>query len=199
MHMQNLVRDHIQRSIDVKKLLLATDTEKIANAGAAMAGLLQKGGKILTCGNGGSAGDAQHIATELLIRYRAKPERPSLPAISLVGDAAAVTAAGNDFGFDSIFSRQIEGLGRAGDGLLAISTSGNSPNVLKALQAARSQKMTTFLLTGGNGGKILRDSASLVDHYVSIPTEETARIQECHIMVGQIFCAIIEKELYGFD
>lgn len=197
--MQNLVRDHIQRSIDVKKLLLTNDAERIANAGVAMAQILQKGGKILTCGNGGSAGDAQHIATELLIRYRAKPERPSLPAISLVGDAAAVTAAGNDFGFDSIFSRQIEGLGRSGDGLLAISTSGNSPNVLKALQAARTLGMITFLLTGDTGGKILKESASLVDHYVRVPTQETARIQECHIMVGQIFCAIIEKQLYGFD
>ncbi|HMW59789.1 MAG TPA: SIS domain-containing protein, partial [Leptospiraceae bacterium] len=100
--MHNLVRDHIERSIDVKKMLLEKETDRISAAGQALAELMQKGGRLFTCGNGGSAGDAQHIATELLIRYRSAPERRSLPAISLVGDAAAVTAAGNDFGFEYV-------------------------------------------------------------------------------------------------
>jgi len=197
--MQQLVKEHIQRSIDVKNLLLSRETERISVTGLAMAGLLKRGGKILTCGNGGSAGDAQHIATELLIRYRAKPERPSLAAFSLVGDAAAVTAAANDFGFEHVFARQIEGLGREGDGLLAISTSGSSPNIIEALKKAKSKKMLTFLLTGETGGRILAEMPELVDHHLCVPTQEIARIQECHIMVGQIYCAIIEKELYGFD
>ncbi len=196
--MQTLVREHISRSIDVKKLLLERSTPAISDAGLMLADVLQKGGQMLTCGNGGSAGDAQHIATELLIRYRATPERPSLPAFSLVGDAAAVTAAGNDLGFENIFSRQIEGLGRQGDALLAITTSGNSANIVEALKAARKKRMHTIVLTGGTGGQIAKQP-ELADHMIIVPTAETARIQECHIMIGQIFCAIIEKQLFGFE
>ena len=196
--MHNLVRDHIERSIDVKKMLLEKETDRISAAGQALAELMQKGGRLFTCGNGGSAGDAQHIATELLIRYRSAPERRSLPAISLVGDAAAVTAAGNDFGFEYVFSRQIEGLGSQGDAILAISTSGNSANIIQALHAARKKHMMTFVLTGGTGGQIAKEG-NLADHMIVVPTTETARIQECHIMIGQIFCAIIERQLFGFE
>lgn len=197
--MRDLVREHIERSIHVKKLLLERQLDAITYGGKLLCEAMSAGRTLFTCGNGGSAGDAQHIATELLIRYRAKPERRSLPAMSLVGDACAVTAAGNDFGFDMIFARQIEGLGREGDALLAISTSGNSKNVLHALSTARSRGMRTVLLTGGTGGEILANHAALVDAPVVVPDKETARIQECHIMVGQIFCAMIEKHMFNFD
>ncbi len=197
--MRDLVREHIERSIHVKKLLIEAHLERINAAGTILCDAMTAGKTMFTCGNGGSAGDAQHIATELLIRYRARPERRSLPALSLVGDACAVTAAGNDLGFEYIFSRQIEGLGREGDALLAISTSGNSKNVLEALRAAKAKTMRTVLLTGGTGGETMRNHSALVDASVIVPDQETARIQECHIMIGQIFCAMIEKQMFGFD
>lgn len=197
--MRDLVQDHIERSIRVKKLLLEGHLDSIVRAGTILCDAMEAGSTILTCGNGGSAGDAQHIATELLVRYRSQPARRSLPALSLVGDACTVTAAGNDLGFDQIFARQIEGLGREGDCLLGITTSGNSRNILEAMRAARTRKMKTVLLTGGSGGEIMKLNSDLVDAAVIVPDTETARIQECHIMVGQIFCAMIEKKLFGFD
>lgn len=197
--MRDLVREHIERSIHVKKLLLEKQLDAVTNGGKLLCEAMDAGKTLFTCGNGGSAGDAQHIATELLIRYRSKPERRSLPALSLVGDACAVTAAGNDFGFDMIFARQIEGLGREGDALLAISTSGNSRNILQALHTARARGMRTVLLTGGTGGEIVANHSALLDACIVVPDTETARIQECHIMVGQIFCAMIEKHMFGFD
>ncbi len=197
--MLTLVREHIERSIQTKRRLMDASAQDIAAAGLALAAVLRDGGKLLCCGNGGSAGDAQHIATELSIRYRAKPERPSLPALSLAADSSAITACGNDFGFDFIFSRQVEGLGRQGDALLGITTSGNSRNVLEALAVARSKGMVNIVFTGGDGGRLLKEKRDLVDHVIVAPTDETARIQECHIMIGQILCAIVERELYGFE
>jgi phosphoheptose isomerase len=161
--MRDLVREHIERSIHVKKLLIESQLDAIGAAGDVLCRAMAAGKTLFTCGNGGSAGDAQHIATELLIRYRAVPERRSLPALSLVGDACAVTAAGNDFGFEFIFSRQLEGMGREGDALLAISTSGNSRNILEALRTARAKGMRTVLMTGGSGGEIIRSHSNLVD------------------------------------
>ncbi len=199
--MSDLVRAHIQRSIDTKQKILVDEqlVAAIQRAGELFTEALRSGNKLLMCGNGGSASDAQHIATEFLVRYRAKPERPSLPALNLAADSSALTAGGNDFGYDNVFSRQVEGLGRAGDGLLGISTSGNSENVIRALAAAKERGMTTVLFTGGNGGRALAEHAGLVDVPIVVPATETARIQECHIMIGQILCAIVEKELYGFD
>lgn len=197
--MRDLVREHIERSIHVKKLLIEGQLEQIQAAGLILCETMSAGKTMFTCGNGGSAGDAQHIATELLIRYRAMPERRSLPALSLVGDACAVTAAGNDFGFEFVFSRQIEGLGRAGDALLAITTSGNSKNIIEALKTAKNSGMRTVVLTGGTGGQIVQKHSALADAIVIVPDQETARIQECHIMIGQIFCAMIEKQMFGFD
>jgi len=197
--MQELVEAHIRRSIRTKEELLRSGLDDIVRAAQLLADVMQAGGKLLCCGNGGSAGDAQHIATELSIRYRSQPERPSLPAMSLAADSSAITACANDFGFEYVFSRQIEGLGQKGDALLGISTSGNSANILEALKAARAKEMKTVLLTGGDGGRILKDHADLVDASVIVLSQETARIQECHIMIGQIFCAAIEKDLFGFD
>ncbi len=196
--MQDLVRDHIGRSIQTKEKLLAQAGE-IAHAGNLISETFKSGGKVLLCGNGGSAADAQHIATEFSIRYKAGNDRPSLPAISLAADSSAITAGGNDFGFDSIFARQIQGLGRPGDVLVGITTSGNSGNVREALRESRKKNMRTIVLTGGTGGRIAAEDRSLIDSMIIVPSDETSRIQECHIMIGQIFCAIVEKSLYGFD
>jgi D-sedoheptulose 7-phosphate isomerase len=151
---------------------------------------------VLICGNGGSAADAQHLATELLIRYRSGHERRSLPAISLAADSSTLTACSNDYGFDRVFARQVEGLGLRGDVLWGITTSGNSENILQALIEAKLRGLKTILFTGATGGRILKQAPESVDAAICIPSDDTARIQESHIMVGQILCAIVEKELF---
>lgn len=194
-----MVRSHIRRSIETKERLITSGLDSITRAGQTVADAFRNGSKLLLCGNGGSAADAQHIATEFVVRYRSTPERPSLPAIALTTDSSAITAGGNDFGFDYIFSRQVEGLGKEGDVLLGISTSGNSPNVIQALYAARDKRMKTIILTGETGGEMIKSHREKIDVAVLVPSQETARIQECHIMIGQIVCAYVEKELYGMD
>ena len=149
------------------------------------------GGKILFFGNGGSAADAQHLATELVVRFRAN--RPAIAAIALTTDTSALTAAGNDYGFDHVFSRQIEALGRPGDLAIGFSTSGNSPNILRALEQAREQGVATAAFTGGTGGRMLE----LADHALLVPSPVTARIQEMHITLGHILCGALEVRL-GF-
>lgn len=152
---------------------------------------LKAEGKILFFGNGGSAADSQHLATELVVRYR--KNRPSLPAIALTTDTSALTAIGNDFGFDDLFSRQVEGLGRKGDVAIGISTSGSSSNVLKALIRARAMGLVTVGFGGGTGGK-LKDA---VDIALIVPSPTTARIQECHIFLGHMLCEAIDSE-FGY-
>ena len=154
-----------------------------------LAASLSHGGKLLLFGNGGSAADAQHIAAELIIRYKA--DRAAIAAISLTTDSSALTACGNDLGFDALFERQIEGLGRLGDVALGISTSGNSPNVLRGLTCARSLGMKTLGLSGATGGK-MRD---LCDALITVPSPVTARIQEMHIMIGHMLCKALEQRL----
>ncbi|HEX2984441.1 MAG TPA: D-sedoheptulose 7-phosphate isomerase [Ignavibacteriales bacterium] len=148
--------------------------------------------KILLCGNGGSAADCQHIAAELMIRLSHDIERPALPAIALTTDTSNLTAGGNDIGFENVFARSVEGLGNEGDILIAISTSGNSGNIIKAVKMAKSKKMITIGFLGGNGGKL----KPLADHAVVIPSHSVQRIQEGHITVAHILCELIEKELY---
>ncbi|HEX3072356.1 MAG TPA: D-sedoheptulose 7-phosphate isomerase [Ignavibacteriales bacterium] len=148
--------------------------------------------KILLCGNGGSAADCQHIAAELMIRLSHDIERPALPAIALTTDTSNLTAGGNDIGFENVFARSVEGLGNEGDILIAISTSGNSGNIIKAVKMAKSKKMITIGFLGGNGGKL----KPLADHAVVIPSNSVQRIQEGHITVAHILCELIEKELY---
>jgi D-sedoheptulose 7-phosphate isomerase len=147
------------------------------------------GGKILFFGNGGSAADAQHLATELTVRYR--QERAAIAALALTTDTSALTAAGNDLGFERIFARQIEALGRAGDVAIAISTSGKSANVLAALKQAKAQKLVTAALSGKGGGNL----KGLADHLLLVPSDTTARIQEMHILLGQMVCGALEIEL----
>lgn len=156
---------------------------------AACVTCIRGGGKILLFGNGGSAGDSQHLATELTIRY--KTNRAAIAAIALTTDTSALTACGNDLGFDRIFSRQIEALGRPGDIAFAISTSGKSPNIIVALKQAKSMGLVTAALGGKGGG----DMAGLADHLLVVPSDTTARIQEMHITLGQMLCGALEIEL----
>jgi D-sedoheptulose 7-phosphate isomerase len=150
---------------------------------------LQQGKKLMFFGNGGSAADAQHLATELSVRF--KTSRKALSALALTTDTSALTAIGNDFGFEYLFSRQIEAIGREGDIAIGISTSGKSPNVLKAFQEARKQGIVTVGLTGGTGG----DFPGNVDILLSVPSTTVARMQEMHITLGQIFCGALEIQL----
>ncbi|HEY1474996.1 MAG TPA: SIS domain-containing protein [Pseudolabrys sp.] len=165
----------------------------LASAFAGLVGACVKsirgGGKLMFFGNGGSAGDAQHLATELIVRYKA--DRAAIAAIALTTDASALTAAGNDLGFEAIFARQIEALGRPGDVAIAISTSGKSPNVIAALRQARAMKLVTAALGGKGGG----DLAALSDHLLVVPSDTVARIQEMHITLGQMLCGALEIEL----
>jgi D-sedoheptulose 7-phosphate isomerase len=154
-----------------------------------IAASLKNGGKVLLAGNGGSAADAQHLATELTVRY--KTDRAAIAAIALTTDTSALTAAGNDLGFDKIFARQIEALGRPGDVAVAISTSGRSPNIIAALRQARAMKLVTAALGGKGGGEL----AGLADHLLVVPSDTTARIQEMHIAIGQMLCGAVEVEL----
>ncbi|MEW6729578.1 MAG: D-sedoheptulose 7-phosphate isomerase [Pseudomonadota bacterium] len=148
---------------------------------------LRRGSRIFLCGNGGSAADAQHIAAELVGRFA--HARRGLPAIALTTDTSALTSIGNDFGFDHVFARQVEALAREGDILIGISTSGNSRNVIEAVKVAREMGVTTIGLLGGSGGA-LKD---LVDHVLIVPSHDTPRIQECHILIGHIWCAMIDE------
>ncbi len=162
----------------------------IIAAAQALIHTLRSGGKILVCGNGGSAADAQHFAAELIGRF--EKERDSLPAVALTTDTSILTAVGNDYGFDAVFERQVKGLGRTGDLLIGISTSGNSPNVQRAVAQARESGLTTIGLLGNNGGKI----APLVDIPVIVPHRVTARIQEAHIFILHYWAGAVERELY---
>src|ERR1700730_14660872 len=150
---------------------------------------VRRGGKLLLFGNGGSAADAQHIAAELIIRYKA--DRAAISAIALTTDTSALTACGNDLGFDALFERQIEGLGREGDVAVGISTSGNSANVLRGLSQARAMGLPTVGLTGGTGGQM----RTLCDALIVVPSSVTARIQEMHITIGHVLCKALEQRL----
>lgn len=150
---------------------------------------LSRRGKLLLFGNGGSAADAQHIAAELIVRYKA--DRPAISAISLTTDSSALTACGNDLGFEALFERQIEGLGRPGDVAIGISTSGNSPNVLRGLSKAQSMGLRTVGLTGGSGGQM----RPVCDALIVVPSSVTARIQEMHITIGHVLCMALEQRL----
>jgi D-sedoheptulose 7-phosphate isomerase len=163
--------------------------EPFARLVAVCARSLRAGGKLMFFGNGGSAADAQHLATEFVVRY--KRNRKPIAAISLSTDTSALTAIGNDLGFDELFARQIEALGRAGDVAIGISTSGESPNVLKALEQARAMGLVAAALGGRGGGKM----KGLADPLLVVPSDTTSRIQEMHIMLGQMLCGALELEL----
>ena len=199
--MQTLVKDQILRSIETKQRIAEDSAliDQIVAAGRMLSRSLQKGRKAMFCGNGGSAGDAQHIAAELVVRYKGGNERKALPALSLSVDPSVITACGNDYGYDRIFAWQVEAFGKPEDVLVGITTSGNSKNIELGLEEARRAGVRTILLTGGDGGRIVKEKSDLVDIALLVPSQETARIQESHIMIGQILCSIIEKELFDLD
>lgn len=185
---------HFEESIEVKRESMSMLGNAIASATESMTAALNGGGKILSCGNGGSAGDAQHFSAEMLNRF--ERERPGLPAIALTTDSSTLTAIANDYAYEQIFSKQILALGNANDCLLAISTSGNSPNVLAAVHAAHEKKMRIVALTGRDGGPIaqaLKDA----DIEIRVPSMRTARIQEVHLVVIHCLCDGIDQAILG--
>lgn len=185
--------ENINESINTKEKLLGGDYPvQIESIGLSLAEAIRNGGKILFCGNGGSAADSQHLAAELVVRLRSSFDRPAIPAIALTVDTSILTACGNDYGFDYVFARQVEALARPEDVLIAISTSGNSKNVILAIEAAKKIGTKVIGLIGGDGGKM----ADLCDIAFTAPSNTTARIQEVHILVGHIWCEIIEESLY---
>ncbi|KAF0808969.1 phosphoheptose isomerase [Alcanivorax sp. S71-1-4] len=181
-------------SIETKVQAAEVLPEVIEAAGQRMVESLLNGGKILTCGNGGSAGDAQHFSSELLNRF--ERERPALPAVALTTDSSTVTSIANDYSYNEIFSKQIRALGNAGDVLLAISTSGNSANVIQAVQAAHDRDMTVVALTGREGGE-MANLYSAGDVEIRVPAKVTARIQEVHLLVIHALCDYIDQQLFG--
>jgi len=191
-NLKQRVRHSIGASISVKQLLL--EDEKLVTIIAELSEMLttaaRNGNKPILFGNGGSAGDAQHIAAEFVGRFAFN--RPALPALALSVNSSCVTAIGNDYGFDLVFSRQLEALGQKGDVAIGISTSGNSVNVLKGVQAAKEKGLHTVALTGANGGKL----KYAVDYWIGAPSEETPRIQECHILIGHIISELVEESIF---
>ncbi len=186
------ITSHFQESIAVKQAALAQLVPAIAAAAAAMGLCLRNGGKILSCGNGGSAADAQHFSSELLNRF--EMERPPLPAIALTTDSSALTAIANDYSYNDVFAKQVSALGNAGDVLLAISTSGNSQNVVRAIDTAADIGMTVVALTGRDGGEIAA-ALGAADTEIRVPAERTARIQEVHLLVIHCLCDLIDRGL----
>jgi D-sedoheptulose 7-phosphate isomerase len=188
------IRGHFQESIAVKQAAIDTLPPLIANAARLMTDALNHGGKILSCGNGGSAGDSQHFSAELLNRF--EMERPGLAAVALTTDSSTLTAIANDYAYRQIFSKQVLALGNSGDCLLAISTSGNSDNVLEAVHAAHDQDMTVIALTGADGGAI-RASLTKNDVEICAPSSRTARTQEVHLVVIHCLCDAIDQTLFN--
>jgi len=186
------VKQLIEASIVVKQELLRSEDVllAIAKTSEILIDALQKGNKALFFGNGGSAADAQHIAAELVGRFAF--DRPALPALALSVNTSCVTAIGNDFGFEQVFSRQLEALARPGDVAIGISTSGNSANVIHALTTAKKIGLHTVCLTGRTGGRL----RSEVDHCICAPSTEAPRIQECHILIGHIISEIVERQIF---
>ena len=182
------VKNLLNISADLKKTVAETLSSEILDAALQIKARLQEGGKLLLMGNGGSAGDAQHIAAELVGRF--KKERKAMPALALTVDTSSLTALGNDYGFDTIFERQIEAFANNNDAVIGISTSGNSENVLRAVNKANTIGAFTIGLVGNDGGK-LKDVVNLP---IIIPSNDTARIQEVHITIGHIICEIIEED-----
>ena len=188
------VKEHFIESIATKQAALETISESIAAAGAVMSQALLDDGKILSCGNGGSAGDSQHFSSELLNRF--EMERPGLPAMALTTDSSTLTSISNDYAYEEIFSKQVRALGKSTDVLLAISTSGNSENVCRAITAAHERGMKIVALTGRDGGR-MADLYGDEDVEIRVPATRTARIQEVHLVIIHCLCDLIDTTLLG--
>ena len=189
--MKEIVIKELKESANIKRMIAQNLSDVIANAAKIVIDAYKGSGKVLLIGNGGSAADAQHIAAELVGRF--KLERIGLPAIALSTNTSILTALSNDYEYDTVFSRQLKALANDNDVLIAITTSGTSPNILKAVEVARSKSVKVIGLTGRNGGK-LKDMADLT---IIVPSNNTPRIQEAHITIGHIICDLVERELFN--
>jgi D-sedoheptulose 7-phosphate isomerase len=188
------VRSHFRDAIELKQRMSETLAPAIAQAGEALARALQSGGKVLACGNGGSAADCQHFAAELVGRF--ERERPGLPALALTVDSSALTAIANDYSYDVVFAKQVEALGRPGDFLIAISTSGNSRNIIAAMKAAQALGMAVVALTGRDGGAMAK-MVGPKDFHLNVAHARTARVQEVHILALHCLCDVIDNVIHG--
>jgi phosphoheptose isomerase len=184
-----IVREHLIGAIRAHEMMRDADLSPVVAAARAMVDAFRKGNKVLVAGNGGSAADAQHFAAEMVVKF--ERERAGVPVVALTTDTSAMTAAANDLGFERVFARQVEALGRQGDILLAMSTSGRSPNVLAAVEAARARKMTSVALTGRDGGALGRAAGI----HINVADASTARVQEVHATLLHAICALVEQEL----
>lgn len=193
MELEQIITEHIRKSISVKESILSSPTvmTSIKDAATATVDAYKKGRKTLIAGNGGSAADAQHIAGEFVSRFYF--DRPGIPSIALSTDTSIITAIGNDYGFDRLFERQVHAQGTEGDIFIGLTTSGNSENIVRALHACKEKGIKSIILTGRSGGK----TSDLCDICINVPSEETPRIQESHILIAHIICCIVEEELFG--
>lgn len=189
--MKNLIKKEMKSYLSIFEKTIRTHGYEIEDIAIGISHCIRNGNKVLICGNGGSAADAQHMAAELISRF--EKNRHPYPAISLSTDTSVITSIGNDFGFDHIFSKQIKALGRQGDILIAISTSGSSKNIINAITEARKNKMTTIILTGSNGSKI----SNVCDYSIIVDSKRTCRIQEVHTFVYHTICQLVENLLTG--
>ena len=191
--MKNYIKEQVKQSFQTKQAIYENEAllDIITEVSKKCVEIYKNGKKTLLAGNGGSAADAQHIAAELVGRYGF--DRPSIPSLALTTDTSNLTAIGNDYGYDQVFSRQLAGMGQEGDLFIGISTSGNSKNVLKAFAVAKEKGITTVALVGRDGGAMAKEA----DFAIIVPSSSTPRIQESHILIGHIICDIIEKELFG--
>ena len=194
MDLLSRINKNFQDSISTKQLAADLLAEPISRSAQAVTQCFLSGGKVLSCGNGGSAGDAQHFSSEMLNRF--EMERPGLPAVALTTDSSTVTSIANDYDYNLIFSKQVTALGHAGDILLAISTSGNSDNVNLAIDAAHEREMTVIALSGKSGGE-MAGRLSLNDIEIRVPSESTARIQEVHLLCIHCICDLVDHQLIG--
>ena len=191
--MKKYIKEQIKKSYETKQNIYKNEDllDKIEEVASSCVSLYKSDKKTILAGNGGSAADAQHIAAELVGRYGF--DRPSIPSLALTTDTSNLTAIGNDYGYEQIFSRQLEGMGQSGDIFIGISTSGNSENIIRAFEVAKKKGIRTVALTGRDGGKM----AQISDIAIIVPSDSTPRIQESHILIGHILCDIIEKEIFG--
>jgi D-sedoheptulose 7-phosphate isomerase len=190
---KNYIKDQIKKSYETKQAVYQNENliNKIEQVSKLCVELYRGKNKTILAGNGGSAADAQHIAAELVGRYGF--DRPSIPSLALTTDTSCLTAIGNDYGYEKIFSRQLEGMGQSGDIFIGISTSGNSKNIINAFISAKEKGITTVALVGRDGGEM----AKMADIALVVPSDSTPRVQESHILIGHIICDIIEKEIFG--
>ena len=186
------VRAYLEEMADTAHRAAEACAEDVARAAELLVNALLDGGRILLCGNGGSAADSQHLAAEFVSTLTVDNRRPAIPALALTTDTSILTAIANDFGFEGVFARQVEALGRAGDVLIGISTSGDSANVTRAFEQAQAQELRTIALTGETGGML----APMADVAIRVPSSEASHIQECHIGIGQLLAFMVEDMLY---